>query len=251
MASASAIASEDCHFSPGAPTVVQWVSSNGATQSIGTKPTHPVFAFIITHISPETAFFGLRTHIGLKEGGKTKTTINVFIYPEHITHLALKDPDSHPVPVLNAFTSRIPQYKSPEDIVGLTFSLQRPATAVGPSNATRLSPKTKPSEDFLISLNSLVQATEVTMFIPKNNNHVGRIKSLCIKACNGGLKASPYEYSLPRLYSGSGGKDIRDLLSRFREPSEGPPSYDELALSSPAPPPLRRGRRKREYILIP
>ncbi|KAB2569174.1 hypothetical protein DBV05_g12151 [Lasiodiplodia theobromae] len=45
------------------------------------------------------------------------------------------------------------------------------------------------------------------------------------------------------LYGGSGGQVLGALLDPFeRNDSDGPPSYDELALTSPSPPPHRRKR---------
>ncbi|KAL1618790.1 hypothetical protein SLS56_010393 [Neofusicoccum ribis] len=155
--------------------------------------------------------------------------------------MRVRDHTEHPAPVRSALVGKVEQYESTEDIVGVEFSLQRHATLIGPTSISALSSKTKANETVLAALHSLIHAPSITFFVPRNGNAMNKIEALCSEACNGGLKASATEYSLAMLYGGSGGKDVGSLLARFDpEESEGPPSYDELALT---PPPMRQRKR--------
>lgn len=241
-------ASDGCLFPQNSPSVARWIRGDGTVEYLGTHASHPVTATIAATPSLETAFFGFRIPVRLRENGTKKTVIHVHIHPEHITNLTVfgQGEVQAPAPVINALLDKAHGSASecPGDIVGLVFRLQNPPTAIGPANMDSLSPRDKSSEGVLTALSSLVQSAELVLFVSRNGNSTDKIDEFCRQVRGSTLLLTRHHYSLTTLYRGSGGKDIQDLLAGFRVALDGPPSYDELAPTPPPPPRTRRRKRK-------
>lgn len=201
-----------------APAVVTW---DGHAQ-----PLSDVTCDIRRYASAHTAFIKLRATVALKAPAPAKTSIFLFVHLENIQSVAL---DESPNPTSqDAAKKRLGQ-----NTYCLGFTLDRPATLVGPAVPEKIAPKNKSSWETLGHLRSLARETKFAIYLPAKVVTKARLLSLCEAASSHGLKSIPWQADMSCLYGGKGGRLIEDSPE---DPSAEPPSYDELEPGPPLPP---------------
>ncbi|KAG8166277.1 hypothetical protein KVR01_004829 [Diaporthe batatas] len=203
----------------GAPAVVTWG---------GHSPLSDVTCDVRRYASNNTAFIKLRATLLLKVPASlpSKTSLFLFIHPERIQELVLDEPSEFP-------PHEAVKKKLGQDTCCLRFTLDRPASLVGPASPEKTTPKNKSSGELLRHLQSLARETNFTVHLPAKVVTKARLQSLCVAATRHGLKAIPWQADLTCLYGGKGGRLIEDGLEA---PPAEPPSYDELEPGPPMPP---------------
>lgn len=213
-----ASSSDDINVS-GVPAVVTWD---------GHSPLSDVTCDLRRYASTNTAFIKLRATVMLKTPASlpSKTSIFLFIHPEHIQTVVLDEPPK-------STPQEAVKKKLGPDTYCLRFTLDRPAALVGPTNPENITPKNKSSGEILHQLRSLARVTKFTVYLPAKNVTKARLQSLCEAASGHGLKSIAWQADMTCLYGGKGGRLIEDGPEA---PSANPPSYDELEPGPPMPP---------------
>ncbi|EKG09953.1 hypothetical protein MPH_12962 [Macrophomina phaseolina MS6] len=106
---------------------------------------------------------------------------------------------------------------------------------VGPKETTSIEPRSDATGRILESLRSLSLATNLTLYLPKNEALVECIDELCTSASNGSLRSTPKAFGISALYHGAGGMDVGALLSTFAAAGESrhqPPAYQDIVRTS-------------------
>lgn len=195
---------------------------------------------IFSDFSSSTAFFKLQSPVNLLVSSSqtdhfdtVRSNVHLCIRAEHIVSLTH---DRVQLPERLA-----PLYKKIEgqETIRLHFVLAKPPEWVVPNFET-LMPKTQEDAQLLATFQQFATMQSVTVYMPGNAMPEAKVSSLCHAASTSGqLHSSPQHADFQRWYPRSGGKivpadGIAHIVSSDR-PTESPPSYDDLGLSSPGP----------------
>lgn len=195
---------------------------------------------IFSDLSSNTAFFKLQSPVNLLVPSSQtdhfdtlRSNVHLCIHPEHIISLVH---DRVQLPERLA-----PLYKKIEgqETIRLHFVLSKPPEWVVPSFET-LMPRTQEDAQLLAAFQRFATVQSVTVYMPSNAIPEAKVSSLCQAASTSGqLHSSPRHADFQRWYPRSGGKivppdRIEHIVSADR-PTESPPSYDDLGLSSSGP----------------
>lgn len=176
----------------------------------------------------QEAIFRLSVPVALKTSpNNQKTTLFIFIDPQHVCHLQrlVFDDSETTQTCVSDLVARSSLCSSSTDIIALQFLLKQPATVVGPRGTTSIEPRgAGGTHEILECLHSLSSVTNLTVFLPKNETLVKLIGELSTTASSGVLW-SPDISAVATLYRGVGGVDVGALLGAFRQP----PTYQEAA----------------------
>lgn len=159
-----------------------------------------------------------------------KTPFFIFIDPLHVSHLQPLPLDgSEPTQECVASLVSSRQCSSPADVIALQFLLEQPATVVGPKETTSLEPRSE-AERLLAALHSLSLASNLTLYLPRNEALVECVDDLCARALNGSFRPPPQVYCLRGLYTGAGGVDVSALLNKYAAAGESRqlPAYPDV-----------------------
>ncbi|KUI73535.1 hypothetical protein VM1G_09107 [Cytospora mali] len=195
------------------PAVIEWMDSEGQIKYQCVQEGRPSAT---THLGPRDAitldihfdymanagFFKLRVPFSTTVS-KTGESIFLFIPPERITALSLKQPDSMPKEVRDMLKS---------SLIRLQFCMDRPAHLVVPHGD--LLPKGKFSRDNLCALSSVVEETTVTLYIPQRLYE--KFQALSDALSRGGVQSIQEDADMTCLFRGKGGRvltDVKSLLS--------------------------------------
>lgn len=219
------------------PAVACWQSGHDDVKYLGYKVPEPHCSSLLDvrlDAGAQTAFVKLRVPVWLKDGTDRPTTLYVFIHPERLSGVEVVTGEV-PAPVSRSFIQH-KQCKAAEDVVGVRFALRQPADVIVPEGRLVARPK---FNLVLELLHSLGQATELTVYVPSTKKNsprelLGRLGALVGE----GLKSTPADCALERLYAGAGGRLLSEDDLEAALP-ESPPSYDEIALTPPPRPPKR------------
>ncbi|KAH7058620.1 hypothetical protein B0J12DRAFT_368617 [Macrophomina phaseolina] len=223
---------------PFVPAFVEWLDRDqNATTNLGHRHPRPScqLAFEVRFDKTErAAFFKLRVPVALKECPK-KTNIFVYVLPQRIVGVEATTGLSAtiPEPVRRGLV-QANVCSSPENITRLHFSLSKPPVLVIPAS-TSLAPTTTTSGNILNMLQSLAQATDLTLFFPSKHMARERLATLCSLARDGGLRPMANQLDLTSLHGGKGAHMVEGVDLHIPPPTDSPPSYDELAPSPPPP----------------
>ncbi|GME35378.1 uncharacterized protein LTHEOB_1228 [Neofusicoccum parvum] len=263
--------SEDTQLVPFVPAFVEWTCARqSTTRYLGDRyPERACRVALCIRFDPprHAASFKLRVPVSLKALGK-RANLYLLLHPERVSHLELLNADdsaasSIPEPVRSTFVQNNQSSASaPGSIVGLRFQLKQPAAVVVPA-VPSLAPGTKTSGHILELVESLANATAMTLYLPRQQQCdtspplVRQLERLGALVRDGRLGPIGGELDVASLYVGRGGEAIEgpDFGARRRGgggvqdggsacgggrryvPAESPPSYDELG---PSPPPVPR-----------
>lgn len=208
-------------FSVSAPVIAEWHDSQ--VQYLGSR-SHQLDLEAQIDGHEREASLRLRVLLALK-GFPNQKYVYLLVYPEHVLSIRLHGNDI-PEPVRDAFI-RNKSCTSADGIVGLHFSLKQPAAVVGPSD-TNVQPKTSSSGNVLDSLHSLARATVFAFYVPSRSIPDNQLRALC-DLSDGTFRL--FSGKFKSLYGGKGAT----VIGQHGIDDESPPSYDELAPSSPPP----------------
>lgn len=171
-------------------------------------------------------------------GSKNTANLFIMIRAEHINTLDFHTHNEH---VPNAVRNLL----SP-DAVCLDFALSSPPIVIGPQHPDPLVPKNEQATDILSSLRTLAQQASVAVYLSHRALPRPSLETICAATSNHALGHMDQHASIPRLYSGKGGRILYPLVKARSEPDlsadaghqslivESPPSYDELGPGPPA-----------------
>ncbi|KAH7020664.1 hypothetical protein B0J12DRAFT_687627 [Macrophomina phaseolina] len=216
-----------------APVVAEWREAD--TQHLGCKSPQLVFEAAVD-TSRKTASLWLRLLVGLKDN-RRKVRLYLIIDPEKVLTVG-RHVEDIPQRVCEAMVKG-GHCQSAQDLVGIRFA-QHPHSAliIAPCDCA-LSPKTSAAGATLESLLSLASSECFTLYIPTSYIERGSVDGLS-QGLGGGAYCLP-EGCLERLYAGRGFQIVNRPGSSTLA-ADSPPSYDELALSSPSRQPTRPSR---------
>lgn len=195
---------------------------------------------IFFDLSSNTAFFKLQSPVVLLVPSSqtdhydtVRSNVHLCIRPEQIVSLV------HDRPQLPERLAPLYRKIAGQETLCLHFKLLQPAEWIVPSFET-LMPKTHDDARLLDAFQRLAKVQSMAIYMPSNALSEPTVSSLCEAASKSGqLHSSPHHADFQRWYSSPGGKvvppdDIEHVIAADR-PTESPPSYDDLGLSSPVP----------------
>lgn len=162
-----------------------------------------------------------------------RSNVHLCIRPEHIVSLV------HDRPQLPERLAPLYRKIAGQETICLHFTLSRPAEWIVPSFET-LMPKTHEDARLLEAFQRLAKRHSIAVYVPKNAISEAKVSSLCVAVSKSGqLHSSPHHSDFQRWFPSPGGRvvppdDIANAVAADR-PTESPPSYDDLGLSSPGP----------------
>lgn len=213
--------SSSASFSIITAAVAEWVDVH-STKHLGCHPQHPLMLEVQIKPSSHTAVLQLRVPIGLKDY-ILKQYIYLIISPEQLQSIHVSTKADVPPSVREALADR----GSTHPFTSVRFSMGGPTMLVGPTAGNpRL--KSHSSELAMDALCSLSLATDITLYVCEGAIPDAHLDAFC-SLCDGSFRS--VRDNLKTLYSGKGAK----VIDRPTNAAESPPSYDELALSSPPP----------------
>ncbi|EOD50900.1 hypothetical protein UCRNP2_2322 [Neofusicoccum parvum UCRNP2] len=216
---------------PDAPAAVAWQCLWSGKPLLLDRPD-VLFSISVDSNAPAAAL-RLRVSVNLRTAARQKTLVYAFVPPDRL-HAIEREP---------IMPDHIKKTLGPANIVGLRFRAERPVVLVAPASVPEGPPvpKNKAAGDVLSLLESLTQATELTVYMSARHGRKPVLDALYSSASAWAATwwpAAPSTADLRSMYQGRG---VIILPANITVPTSGanaatPPSYDELALSAPSPP---------------
>lgn len=224
-------------FTATGKAVIGWETASAKDQYLvepDPKNRHIIFeACLENDTSQHLSFFRLR--IPIRHKHLQDIVLYLHICPDHISSLDWTFDFDAPDPVRTKLSSHITR---------LQFNLCKPAELIVPDQGF-LKPK-KPATAIVIkSLESLVTALTVSVYLEHTTLSKARLRSIARAVQSGQSRPVPRYHELHRLYKGAGGKiycpinDDNVSTDSGSPPSihvDSPPSYDEIGPGPPMPP---------------
>lgn len=195
---------------------------------------------IFFDLSSNTALFKIQSPVALLVPSSqtdhydtVRSNVHLRIRPEHIVSL-VHDRSQLPERLT-------PLYKkmAGRETIRLYFTLSKPAEWIVPNFET-LMPKTSDDARLLEAFQRLAAVQSMSIYMPSVSIPEAKVSDLCEAVTKSGqLHSSPHHADFQRWYTNPGGKvvpadEIAHIIAADR-PTESPPSYDDLGLSSAAP----------------
>lgn len=192
---------------------------------------------IFFDLSSNTALFKIQSPVALLVPSSqtdhydtVRSNVHLCIRPEHIVSL-VHDRSQLPERLT-------PLYKkmAGRETIRLHFTLSKPAEWIVPNFET-LMPKTNDDASLLGAFQRLATLQSLSIYMPSVSIPEAKASDLCEAASKDGqLHSSPHHADFQRWYQTPGGKvvppdDIAHIIAADR-PTESPPSYDDLGLST-------------------
>ncbi|EKG09004.1 hypothetical protein MPH_14025 [Macrophomina phaseolina MS6] len=195
-------------------------------------------------ISDSAAVMRLRAPLQLKNLPRQKPSLFAFISPDSLERI--EEESRLPDNVTSALRSAA---------VGLRFQMRKPVVVVLPSTVPQgpLVPKNQEVGRVLSSIQSLAQITDFAVYFPSSKLSKSVLESICAIDWSQDWPAVPSSHDLKTLYSGQGARvvSVEELSLTASHEQTSPPSYDELALSSPPRQPSKKRRAERSPLRAP